>query len=98
MMNKYTIRIEGHSYPARMTMGAMLLFKRTTGKDVAELDTSNIEEMLVLMWACAVSASRAEGDPLPYDFTEFCDHIDINDVNAWNADMAHASENKKKAE
>ena len=39
-MPKIEIMINGKAYPCRQTMGAMLRFKKETGKEVTELGNS----------------------------------------------------------
>ena len=43
------ITIDGKDYPARFVMGAMLLYKRETGKEVSDLKQDDVEGMLWLM-------------------------------------------------
>lgn len=45
------IQIKGKEYPCRVTMGAMLRFKRESGKDIREIDQSDIGVMLLLSGA-----------------------------------------------
>ena len=37
-MRKIMIEVGSKAYPCCLTMGAMLLFKRNTGKDVSQMD------------------------------------------------------------
>ncbi len=89
------ITINGKTYPMRLVMGAMLLFKRETGKDVREMDQGNMEEMLRLMWCCIKCASQAEGVDFPYDFETFCNSTEPSDVEDWNRQMAAPGDKKK---
>mgnify|MGYP006972565289 FL=1 len=88
------IKINGKEYPARMVMGALLLFKREAGKDVSELK-DDMEDALRLMWCCVKCASQAEGVAFDLDFETFCNSITPQDVAEWNASMA--AQDKKKA-
>ena len=54
------VEINGKQYPCRITMGAMLRFKRETGKDVTQMNTSDVAELITLLWCCIVSASKAD--------------------------------------
>lgn len=90
------IKINGKEYPARMVMGALLLFKREAGKDVSELKEDDVEDALRLMWCCTKCASQAEGVAFDLDFETFCNSITPQDVAEWNAGMA-AAQGKKKA-
>lgn len=56
------MKIGGREYPMRLTLGAMLRFRRETGKELNETDVSMSMTMLtVLMWCCLVSACQADG-------------------------------------
>ena len=79
----------------RLVMGAMLLFKRETGKDVSQMDQGDMEEMLWLMWCCVKCTSQAEGVDFGYDFETFCNSIEPKDVEEWNRQMAEPDEKKK---
>lgn len=87
------IELKGEEYPARMVMGALLLFKRETGKDVSELEDGDLEDGLRLMWCCVKCASQADGKELPYDFETFCNLVTPQDVAEWNRS---GDEDKKK--
>ncbi len=62
------IKLKGKTYPCDMVMGAFLLFKRETGKDVSQLKQDNLEDLLMLMWCCVKCASQSDGVEFPYDF------------------------------
>jgi hypothetical protein len=95
-MNKIMIKVGGKEFPCRLTMGAMLQFKRTVGKDVSQMDWKDVEELLMLMWCCVSSASRADNIEFPIDFPMFCDLVSPADIAKWNSTIAEA--NKKKSE
>ena len=90
-----TVRINGKDYPARFVMGAMLLYKRETGKDVSDLKQDDVEGLLWLMWCCIKCACQAEAVDFPYDFETFCNTITPQDVEAWNIGMAESNGKKK---
>ncbi len=94
MTGMKTFNIDGKDYPARFVMGAMLLYKRETGKEVSELKQDDVEGMLWLMWCCIKCACQAEKVDFPYDFETFCNSITPQDVEAWNRQMA--DDGKKK--
>lgn len=87
------IKINGKEYPARLVMGALLLFKRESGKDVNELNNDNMEDGMLLIWCCAKCSCQAEGVAFDYDFETFCNSVTPQDVTDWNNSMA---EGKKK--
>ena len=58
MRKAINIQVGDRTYPFRMTLGAMLRFKRATGKDLAReaLDAGPIAEGAQLLYACLASA------------------------------------------
>ena len=44
------IKIKGQEYPCRVTMGAMVRFKRESGKDIREVNQADVD--LVLREEC----------------------------------------------
>lgn len=84
MTAKQTIRINGIEYPSRMTMGAMMEFRRLTGKEVTEMQGTDLSLALTLLYCCVLSASRADGITLPFNSAvEMADFMDANDFAAW---------------
>ena len=49
------ITVYGKEYPMRMTMGAMLRFKRETDRDVSEIGT-DVSLMVIFLFCCVASA------------------------------------------
>ena len=87
MKKAINIQVGDHSYPFRMTLGAMLRFKRATGKDLAKdaLDDGNIEEVAQLLYACLASASAADKVSFDMSFEDFCDQLSAEDMEAMQA-------------
>ena len=96
-MKQLTIKIGDQHLPCRLSMGAMLLFKRTTGKDVSEMSGNDMEELLMLLWCCVVCACKADGIGFDSDFDTFVCQISPSDLADWNAIIATDSSEKKKA-
>lgn len=71
-----TISIKGVSYPCRITMGAMLRFKRTTGKDVTDLDEKNLADLVAFVWSCTSSACSADGVNFDLSVDQFADCLE----------------------
>lgn len=94
-MRKIMIEVGGKVLPCRLTMGAMLLFKRNTGKDVSQMDGSDMEELLTLMWCCIACACKADGVEFDTDFETFTCMITPDDVSQWNTAISAANEKKK---
>ena len=82
MKKAINIQVGDRTYPFRMTLGAMLRFKRATGKEVTDLDDHNIEEVATLLYACLASASAADKVPFNVSFDEFCDLVSVEDIEA----------------
>lgn len=75
-MAKITIKTsDGREYPCRVTMGALLRYKRETGKDVSELD-GDAADMLTLLWCCTASACNADGVEFGVDLETFADKLE----------------------
>lgn len=96
-MKQLTIKIGDQQLPCRLSMGAMLLFKRTTGKDVSEMSGNDMEELLILLWCCVVCACKADGIGFDTDFDTFVCQISPSDLAEWSASLSSDDESKKKA-
>lgn len=84
MVAKQMIRINGIEYPSRMTMGAMMEFRRLTGKEVTEMQGSDLSLALTLLYCCVLSASRADGITLPFaSAIEMADFMEADDFASW---------------
>lgn len=94
MKTAINIQVGDRVYPFRMTLGAMIRFKRVTGKDLAreELDSGNIEEVAQLLYACLASASVADRIPFSLTFDEFCDNLSAEDMLAMQDLLANQPE------
>ena len=82
-MAEINIKINGTQYPCRLTMGALLAFKRQTGQDISSFkEEVDIEKMLILLGCCIESACRADGLALPEGFCPdtLADHINLADA------------------
>ncbi len=80
MKKKMQIRVGSRTLPMRVTMGAMLRFKRVTGHDVKELRSDDIEEVITFIWCCIVSACKADGITDIPDLETFADAIEPDDL------------------
>lgn len=91
---RYKIIIAGKEYPCDFVMGAFLLFKRETGKDVSQMKQDDLEDLLMLMWCCVKCTTQAEGDEFPLDFETFCNSITPAVLNGWNEKISTEAEKK----
>lgn len=82
-------------------MGAMLRFKRETGKEITDIDPSSFTDLCTYLWCCVVSASKRDGKEFNMSLMEFADSITPEDMAEWNkaimADAESAEEGEKKS-
>lgn len=84
-MRKNTLVVQGKEYPCRVTMGAMVEFKRNTGVDIT-LGTTNIDMELImwLIYCCLCSACRADSVEHPFSqMLDLADKLNPEDVVEW---------------
>lgn len=77
-------------YPCCITMGAMTRFKARAGHDISELDTSNIEELMLFVWCCIASACVRESVEFDIDPELFPDYIEPADLEEFMTSLADA--------
>lgn len=77
-----TVTVGGRELPCRVTMGAMLRFKRATGKEVNELD-GGMSELVTWLWCCVASACKADDVEFGLTLDEFADRIDPGEFTSW---------------
>lgn len=82
-----TITINGKEYPCRVTMGAMLRFKRETGKDVSEICQSDVSDLLTLLWCCVASACAGDGVSFKMGLMDFADRIEPETLTGFYTSM-----------
>lgn len=92
-MNKVIICAK--EYPSRVTMGAMIDFKRETGKDVNDIG-NDVEQLTMFMYCCVRSACRADKIDFQLTFEEFADGINLEDFTTFQNGMAPEEDNAKK--
>ena len=80
MKRAINIQVGEKTYPFRMTLGAMLRFKRLTGKEATELNQDSVEEVASLLYACLASASAADKIPFSLTFDELADLLSTEDM------------------
>lgn len=91
------IQINGKEYPVRMTMGALLRFKRETGKDVSEVKSTDVADMVILMWCCVASACKADGVDFSLSLDEFADSLDPASLKLLEEESQDGPESEKKS-
>lgn len=73
-------------------MGAALLFKRTTGKEIGALTEGGVSDIISYVWCCVKSACRHDGIEFSYTLDDFADCVDIDGAEEWVAAMAAGNE------
>lgn len=94
------VTIAGSTYPMRLTMGAMIRFKRESGKEITE--ASSIEDMITCVHSCIKSASNADKVEFGYTVEELGDLLTPDQFTELCADLfpqsgeSHESDQSKK--
>lgn len=86
-MAKIEVKINNVAYPCRPTMGAMLRFKKETGKEITEIKQDSFTDLCTYLYCCVASASAADGVAFTLSLMEFADALNPDDMNAWAAAM-----------
>lgn len=97
-MAQVEIVVNDKRYPCRQTMGAMLRYKRETGKEVTEISTTSPTDLVTYLWCCTVSACKHDGIDFDLDLIDFADSIQSEDIENWVAAVRgddEAGEEKK---
>lgn len=83
------IEIDGKLYPCYMTIGAMMAFKKITGREVDDMAGSGIEGVATLFFCCVRGACRREKIEFPFkDPEEMADFIRPEDLSTWEKSIA----------
>lgn len=82
-MHKIELEINGKKYPCRQTMGAMLLFKQLTNKEVTDIK-GDISDMCTLLYCCIKSACRHDNIEFNLELMDFADSITPENIVAWS--------------
>lgn len=85
LMKKLTIK--GKSYPCRVTMGAMVRFKRESGKDVSQMEPGDLSDLVLFMWCCTASACNADGVEFGYTQEQFADSLEPSGVSGFYEEL-----------
>lgn len=96
-MARVEVIVNGVAYPCKPTMGAMLRFKKETGKEVTELTGDNFSDLCVYLYCCVASACAAEKIGFELSLMEFADALSPEDMQAWTERLqSDAGDSKKK--
>ena len=81
-MARITITVGGRELPARPTMGAMLRFKRETGRDVSEIG-NELSDILTYLYCCVASACKVDGIEFTMSLMDFADALEPEEMESW---------------
>lgn len=85
--SKKTIVVDGKEYPCRVTMGALLRFKRETGKDAAQISQDDVADLITLLWCCVASACAGDHVSFGMKLMDFADQLDPDALTGFYASM-----------
>ena len=91
------IKVNGKEYPCRILMGAMLRFKRHTGRDVSEMAPTDTADLITFLWCCVGSSCNADGVEFGLSLEDFADGLDAESFNNFYAEQAEETEDQKKS-
>lgn len=91
-----TIKINGKEYPCRVTMGAMLRFKRETGRDVNQIGEGDMSDLVTFLWCCMASASKADGVEFGMSLMDFADKLEPATFTKFTEEMNASADDEKK--
>jgi len=77
-----TIKIQGKKYPIRVTMWALLTFKRDKGRQVSELANTDLEDLLYYTWLCVKGACMQDSIAFDLDFEVYIQGVEGNPMEA----------------
>jgi hypothetical protein len=95
-MEKIVIR--SMEYPCRVTMGAMIRFKRETGRDVSKIESGDVADMICFMWCCVTSACKADKVEFGMNLEEFADSFDVNEMQEFVTELISSGSVQKKTQ
>lgn len=98
MKKRVEIMVNGKAYPCRPTMGAMLRFKRETGKEVVGVTNWEFTDLCTFLWCCIVSASKHDGVDFNLSLMDFADSITPEEMADWAETMKPETGDAKTAE
>ena len=83
--------------PCYPTMGALLRYKKETGKEFAEIKEGDLSDFITYIYCCAASACNREGIEFGMDLMAFADALDQSDLTSLSEAIVSApADNKKK--
>ncbi len=68
-------------------MGAMLRFKKETGKEVTDIQENSFTDLCTYLYCCVVSACAADKITFGYSLFDFADALSPEDMAAWTEQL-----------
>lgn len=94
-MSMMKVNVGGTELPCRVTMGAMLRYKRETGHDISEI-SEQLTDVVTWLWCCVASACAADGVEFGYSLQDFADRVEPSAMNAFIASQKSVPEDGEK--
>lgn len=76
------IKIKGVNFPIRPTMWALLTFKREKEKDVSDLKSTDLEDMLYYTWLCVKGACMQDEIDFTVSFEDYLKYVEGDPTEA----------------
>lgn len=95
---KVEVTVNGVVYPCRPTMGAMLRFKKETGKEITEITDKSFTDLCAYLYCCVASACAADKIDFNLSLIEFADALNPEDMSAWAGQIRGAGVNNAETE
>lgn len=90
-MREVTINIKGKRYPCYPTAGAMLRYRRIKGKEAADIDLYDLDNVGTYLFCCCKSACVRDSVEFPFhDEQHMMDCFLDKDIEAWGKSVADA--------
>ena len=77
-------------------MGAFVRFKRATGRDVSQLDSTDITDNILFLHCCTVSACNVDKVEFGLDFDTFADCLEPAALQAFFEGLAESQPDSEK--
>lgn len=73
----------GESLPTEPSLGAMLLFRKETGREATEANLASLEDVSALLWANTKAACDVAGIEFRYDVQQFANRVSPQALSEW---------------
>lgn len=94
-----TVTVNGKKFPCKIRMGAMLRFKRATGRDISEMSATDTSDLITFLWCCVASACNAEKVEFGLSLEDFADGLDYDNLTGfYETNTDEASDGQKKSQ